>query len=91
MDSTSNLDRLLEALKNGENLTARQITARFGLANPRAAVSSLRFKGYAVYLNDHKTAKGEISKKYRIGRPSREIVAAGYRWLAEQARSGETA
>lgn len=74
--------RLLEAFKAGEQLTAAQITHRFGVANPRATVSSLRFQGYAIYANEHKDAKGNVTTKYRIGSPRRAVVAAGYKALA---------
>lgn len=74
--------RLLEALQNGEQLTAKQIAARFGIANPTATVSDLRFSGFAVYANKHVDTKGRVSTKYRLGRPSREVVAAGYRALS---------
>jgi predicted ArsR family transcriptional regulator len=75
--------RLLEALKAGEELTAAQISHRFGIANPRATVSSLRFQGYAVYANLRKDAKGRETTKYRIGNPRRAVVAAGYRAIAD--------
>jgi predicted ArsR family transcriptional regulator len=74
--------RLLEALQNGEQLTAKQMKARFGIANPTATVSNLRFSGFAVYANQHTDTKGRVTTKYRIGRPSRAVVAAGYRALA---------
>jgi len=83
MTIVSNTERVLEALKSGELLTAKQITARFGVANPHAAISAIRLKGYAVYLNEYKTAKGDVTKKYRLGTPSREIVAAGMRALMD--------
>lgn len=76
--------KLLETLKTGERLTAAQIRARFGLQNPRATVSALRFQGYAIYANQHKDSKGRVSTKYRLGTPSRRVIAAGYRALAEQ-------
>lgn len=75
-------EKLLEAFKAGEQLTAAQITHRFGVANPRATVSSLRFKGYAIYANEHKDSKGRVTTKYRIGNPRRSVVAAGYKALA---------
>jgi len=75
-------DKLIEALQSGDRLTAKQITARFGIANPTATVSDLRFAGFAVYANQHTDTKGRVSTKYRLGRPSREVVAAGYRALA---------
>lgn len=74
--------RLLTALQNGEELTEGQIRVRFGLKNPRASVSDIRFSGYAVYANQHKDTKGRVTTKYRLGRPSREIVAAGYKAMA---------
>ena len=79
---TTKQERLLEALRNGEQLTAAQIKARFGIANPTATVSDLRFNGFAVYANQHKDSKGRATTKYRIGNPSRAVIAAGYKALA---------
>ena len=73
--------QLLEALKNGEKLTAKQITHRFKIANPTATVSDLRYEGYAIYANQHTDSKGRVTTKYRLGTPSKELVAAGYRAL----------
>ena len=75
-------ERLLEALQNGEQLTAAQIRARFGIANPTATVSDLRFAGFAVYANRRTDSNGRVSTKYRLGTPSRAVVAAGYKALA---------
>ena len=76
-------ERLLEVLQNGESLTAKQISARFGIANPTATVSSLRLNGgFAVYANPHTDTKGRQTTKYRLGNASRDVVAAGYRALA---------
>ena len=78
----SKTGRLLAALQNGEALTEGQIRVRFGLKNPRATVSDIRYAGFAVYANQHKDTKGRVTTKYRLGKPSRKIVAAGYRALA---------
>ena len=74
--------RLLEALRNGEELTAKQIAARFGIANPTATVSDLRFEGFAVYANPRKNSEGTVVTRYRLGTPSRAVVAAGYKAMA---------
>lgn len=74
--------RLTEALLNGEQLTAKQIGARFGLANPTATISDIRFSGIPVYANTRVNAKGESVTRYRVGKASRKVVAAGYRALA---------
>ena len=76
--------RLLEALQKGEQLTAKQIAQRFEIANPTATISSIRFAGYAVYANKRTNSRGDTYTKYPLGRPSRAVVAAGYRALAEQ-------
>ena len=78
----SKTGRLLTALQAGEALTEGQMRVRFGLKNPRATVSDIRYAGFAVYANQHKDTKGRVTTKYRLGKPSRAIVAAGYRALA---------
>jgi predicted ArsR family transcriptional regulator len=84
MMTETKTQRLVEVLKSGEELTAKQISARFGIANPTATVSDLRLRlGYAVYANKKTDTKGRVTTKYRIGTPSRAVVAAGYRALAE--------
>jgi predicted ArsR family transcriptional regulator len=84
MMTKTKTQRLVEVLENGEELTAKQISARFGIANPTATVSDLRLRlGYAVYANKKTDTKGRVTTKYRIGTPSRAVVAAGYRALAE--------
>jgi len=86
MTTLTKSERLVQALKKGEQLTAAQIKARFGIANPTATVSDLRLRGgFAVYANEHTDTKGRMTVKYRLGNPSREVVAAGYRALAQQA------
>jgi predicted transcriptional regulator len=75
--------KLFQALNKGEQLTEAQIAQRFGLRNPRATISSLRINhGVAVYANEHKDTKGRVTTKYEIGRPSRKVVAAGYKALS---------
>ena len=75
--------RVTEALLNGEQLTAKQIGARFGVANPTATISSIRFSGIPVYANTRKNSKGESVTRYRVGKASRKVIAAGYRALAQ--------
>lgn len=75
-------ERLLAALKSGETLTGKQIEARFGIGNARATVSDLRMKGFAIYANPRTNSKGETKNFYRLGTPTRKVVAAGYRALA---------
>jgi len=77
-------NRVLEALRaNDRGLTAAQIETRFGVGNARSTVSALRMKGYAIYANQQTDTKGRTKTFYRLGTPSRAVVAAGYRALAQ--------
>ena len=79
---TTGQDKVIAALKTGVALTAKQIEARFGIGNARSTVSALRMKGFAIYCNESVDTKGRVKNKYRLGNPSRAVVAAGYRALA---------
>ena len=75
--------KVLAALENGTELTGRQIEARYSVGNARALISSIRMQGYPVYLNKRvSTFDGETYSKYRLGTPTRSVVAAGYQALA---------
>jgi|TARA_A200000159_G_scaffold6966_1_gene6187 hypothetical protein len=74
--------KVLTALSSGQELTAKQIKARFGAGNPAAVIQALRFSGYPVYLNTHTDTKGRTTNKYRLGTASRKVIAAGYKALA---------
>lgn len=79
----SNKEKVLDALvTNPRGLTAAQMKARLGVGNVRAEVSRLRFDGYAVYANERTDSKGRTKTFYRLGRPSRRVVAAGYKAMA---------
>ena len=69
---------ILTALQNGEELTAAQIKARVSVGNPHEVIRSLREKRHAIYLNERTNSKGEYTQKYRLGTPSRRMVALAY-------------
>ena len=78
-------DKLRKALFNGRSLTAKQISAQFGIASPSKVISTLRLEdGLPVYCNKHTDTKGRVTHQYRLGTPSRKVIAAGYRALAGQ-------
>lgn len=72
------LSRLEAYLNSGSTATPRQITRMFGIQNPTAAVFALRSKGVCVYANEATLATGERTTKYRVGRPSREMIQAAH-------------
>ena len=72
--------RLASAFTNGAELTSKQIRSQFKIASPTKVVSQLRLEdGMSIYLNQRTDSKGRTTQKYRLGTPSRSIIAAGYR------------
>lgn len=74
--------RLTEALLSGQNFTAKQIRSRFGIANPTATISDIRYSGVPVFANTATKSDGTKITVYRTGKAPRAVVAAGYRALA---------
>jgi|TARA_R110002153_G_scaffold219927_3_gene372410 hypothetical protein len=79
---TTKKAKVLNALQNGRTLSSAQIKAQFGAGNPQAVIQSLRFEGFPIYLNVSTDTKGRSRNVYRLGTPSRAIIAAGYKALA---------
>jgi len=81
--TTTKAAKVVAALENGTELTAKQIESRYNVKNARALISSLRMQGYPVYLNKRvSTFDGQTYSKYRLGTASRSVVAAGNRAIA---------
>ena len=71
--------KVFNALYNGEKLTQAQATKRFGVKNLSAEASRIRQNGYAVYSKTRTAGNGVTVTEYEMGKPSREIVALGYK------------
>ena len=74
--------KVFSALKNGETLTASTAKKRFGVGNLAAEASRIRQHGFAVYANQRTAGNGVTVTEYVMGKPSRKVVAAGYKALA---------
>lgn len=68
--------KVLKLLESGKNITWKTLRTKFDLSSPRAMVDTLRNEGHCIYTNtvDGKTA-------YRLGEPSKGIIAAGLKAL----------
>lgn len=70
--------------KEGYNtLTAQKMRSVFGVSNPSALVNELRNEGYAIYLNTRINSNGEKIAYYRLGTPTKSMVAAGIRFFRD--------
>jgi len=77
--TTTQTDKVEKALVNGAELTAKQITSRYGVKNVRSVISKLRSEGLTIYLNKRVSSFDQKTyMKYMIGTPTRAVVAAGY-------------
>ena len=67
--------RVLRSLQSGKEFTAKEIGAYFGAGSPTKIISELRRDGHAIYLNKKTDTKGRVTHQYRLGTPSRAMVA----------------
>ena len=82
MTTTTQTAKVAAALVNGAELTAKQISSRYGVKNVRAVISKLRSEGFSIYLNKRVSSfDGESYMKYMIGTPTKAVIAAGYKAL----------
>lgn len=58
-------------------LTAAKMQSVFGVKNPSALINELRNEGHAIYLNTRTTPSGEKVSFYRLGTPTKRMIAAG--------------
>ena len=57
-------------------LTAQKMKSVFGVSNPSATINDLRKEGHAIYLNS-RLVNGEKVSYYRLGTPTKRMIAAG--------------
>ena len=70
--------KVFQALQTGRALTASQ-AKKMGVGNLAAEVSRIRQNGFAVYTNSRKAGNGVTVTEYVLGKPSRKLVALGYK------------
>lgn len=66
----------------GQTLTSAEARKRFGIGNLSAEASRIRQAGFAIYANTRKAGNGVVVTEYAHGKPSRKVVAAGYKAIA---------
>ena len=74
--SLSKKQKLLNLLSKGGNVAWTTIQSKFELESPRSMIDTLRAEGYMIYGN-----RVGGKKYYRMGTPTRAIVAAGIKAL----------
>lgn len=72
----SKRQKVLNLLSKGNEVSWKVLRTKFDLVSPRALIDTLRSEGNMIYIN--KTAKGTA---YRMGNPTKAIIAAGIQKL----------
>ena len=77
---TSLKSKILSSLMEGNAVSGKQFAARYhtSVTSIGARVSELRRDGYAIYNNTKTDSQGRKASFYKIGAPTRKVVAAGY-------------
>lgn len=85
MNSVKN--RLLRLLENGTEVTTSRGAVLLGTTPENIArrVYDLRREGYSIYANRDTNFYGNSIVKYRMGQPSRAMVAAAFRAFGRKA------
>ena len=73
---TSKTTKIRNLFNTGVDVSWKTLRNRFDLVSPRALVDTLRAEGNMIYVNQ--TAKGT---SYRMGVPTKAIIAAGIKKL----------
>lgn len=68
----SKRQKVLNLLSKGNEVSWKALRTKFDLVSPRALIDTLRSEGNMIYIN--KSAKGTF---YRMGNPTKAIIAAG--------------
>ena len=68
----SKTEKVRNLFSTGKNVTWKSLRSTFDLRSPAAMVGKLRNEGMMIYEN-----RGSNGVSYRVGTPSKAIIAAG--------------
>jgi hypothetical protein len=71
--------KLLTALRSGNTYTFSSARKNLGIGNVRAEATRLRQAGFVINTVNRVAGNGVEVTEYKLGRPTRELIAAGYR------------
>ena len=80
-------ERMLKFLSKDSKyntFTTAQARSMFGVTNIAARINELREEGYPIYTNTRKLSDGRTISFYRLGQPTRRMIAEGIKSLRSQ-------
>jgi ribonucleotide monophosphatase NagD (HAD superfamily) len=85
MSAKEKILKFLSKESGYNTLTAAQARARFGIVNVGARIEELRAEGYCIYTNKKTLADGRRITYYKLGKPTKKMIAAAHAVLGGQA------
>ena len=76
----SKKQKVLNLLSKGQPVFWKTLRSIFDLVSPRAMIDTLRSEGHMIYINQNTGTNGN-NTSYRIGTPTKAIIAAGIQKL----------
>ena len=73
--------KVFQVLQTGEAISNTR-AKKMGVGNLAAEISRIRNHGFCVYTNQRKAGNGVEVTEYVMGKPSRRLIAAGYKAIA---------
>jgi len=83
-------EKMLAVLSKSEGyntFTVSQAQARFGITNVAARINELRDEGNAIYTNRKTLSNGRKISFYRLGTPTKSMVAEGIKSLRSKGQN----
>ena len=68
--------KVFSVLQKGESITESHV------GNLAAEIARIRQHGFCVYTNQRKAKNGVEVTEYEFGKPSRRLIAAGYKAMS---------
>jgi hypothetical protein len=73
--------KVFSVLQKGESITESH-AKKLGVGNLAAEIARIRQHGFCVYTNQRKAKNGVEVTEYEFGKPSRRLIAAGYKAMS---------
>ena len=73
---TTKTEKVFNLLSKGESVSWKTLRTKFDLTSPTSMIGKLRNEGHMIYTN-----KSKDGVSFRMGQPSKAVIAAGQRAL----------
>lgn len=84
MNAKQKLLNFLSKTEGRNTFTVNQARSMFKIQNVSARIEELRKEGHMIYTNEKTLEDGRKIRYYKLGKPTKKVVAAGIQALRQQ-------